>query len=114
MTDRFRSKRLALPQQIDLLNRRGTWLRVNDVPAETTVTAQGGGLSLQAHLKGPNPDFRRGIRLALADPPVMWVVVSLVHSAYLRLVWHLGYECMCSRRASRICAETCMKQSSGR
>lgn len=91
-TDRFRSKRLGRCQQIELLNRRGTWLLVNDVPAETKVTRHGSGLSLRAQLKGRNPDLSGGIRLALIDPPVMWVVASLVHSAYLRLVWHLGYE----------------------
>ena len=92
-TDRFRSKLLDRDEQVKLLSRRGTWLTVNGVPAEVRVRDGGdGGLCLVAQLKGPVPDPRRGLKLALIDPPVLRVIVSLVHSAYLRLVWHLGYE----------------------
>jgi hypothetical protein len=91
-TDRFRSKLLGREDQVKLLSRKGNWLTVNGVPAEAKVKDGGEGICLEAHLKGPAPDLSRGLQLALVDPPVLKVVASLVHSAYLRLVWHLGYE----------------------
>ncbi len=65
---------------------------MNGVRSRATLRRENGEVVLQVHLNGPAPDLAGGVRLALFDPPVSWVIVSLLHAAYLRLVWHLGYE----------------------
>ena len=91
-TDRFRSCMLPVDERIDLLNRRGHWLMAFGRRVRAMATRVGEGIALQVHLDGPAPDLSSGLGLAIVDPRTMAVVVSLLHSAYLRLVWHLGYE----------------------
>jgi hypothetical protein len=91
--DRFRSGLLPAEGVAALFRRQGQWVLVNGHMAWSEVSAEVDGLALSIHVDADFPGLSGKVpSIALRDPPVPRVIASLLHSAYLRLVWYLGYE----------------------